>query len=437
MLDIRFIRENPEKVKESLKKRGSDFDVAGLLAIDEKRRAAIQEVDGLRATQNSFADEIAGLAGAARDKKVEESREVKGRLRDAETDLKSVEEEYLECMYAAPNILADDVPFGKDESENKVLREWGTSTKFDFTPKDHVDIGESLEIIDIAAAAKVAGARFNYFKGGAALLEFALVQLTLETLTSPEKVKEIADSVEKGYSPKPFVPVVPPVMIRPEVFQKMGRLEPKEERYYLQTDDLYLIGSAEHTLGSMHADEILEEKELPLRYIGFSTAFRREAGSYGKDTRGVLRVHQFDKLEMESFTTPEDSSTENRFFTAIQEYLTQVLEIPYRVVIMCSGDTGVPNARQVDVEMWIPSQNMYRETHTADYMTDFQARRLNTRVRRQDGHIEYAHMNDATAFAIGRTIIAILENYQEADGTVRVPNALQKYMGGMEVIRRD
>ena len=434
MLDIKFIRENTEKVRDSLKKRGSDFDLNGLLALDEKRRAIIQEVDATRAKQNSFADEIAGLEGVARDAKIEESKEFKNRLKAAEGERASLEEEYEMLLLKIPNILADDVPSGKDERDNKVLCMWGEPKKFSFTPKDHLDLGEALDIIDVARASKVAGTRFNYFKGGAALLEFALIQLTLETLTSPKKVKEIADSVEKGYSAKPFIPVIPPVMIRPEVFQKMGRLEPKEERYYIPSDDIYLIGSAEHTLGSLHADEILEEKNLPIRYIGFSTSFRREAGSYGKDTRGVLRVHQFDKLEMESFTTPEGSSTENRFFTAIQEYLTQVLEIPYRVVIMCSGDTGAPNARQVDVEMWMPGQNMYRETHTADFMTDFQARRLNTRVRRVDGKLEYAHMNDATAFAIGRTIIAILENYQEEDGTVRIPKALQKYMGGMKTI---
>jgi seryl-tRNA synthetase len=222
----------------------------------------------------------------------------------------------------------------------------------------------------------------------------------------------------------------------------MARIEPRDERYYLQSDDLYLIGSAEHTLGPLHMDETLPESALPARYVGFSTSFRREAGSYGKDTKGILRVHQFDKLEMESFTRPEDSRTEQDFIVAVQEHLVRSLEIPYRVMDICTGDMGGPDARQIDIEMWMPGspdahgkgKGVYRETHTSDLMTDYQARRLRTKVKKADGTAEYAHMNDATAFAIGRTLIAIIENYQTKKGTVLVPKVLQPYMGLREIL---
>ena len=225
------------------------------------------------------------------------------------------------------------------------------------------------------------------------------------------------------------MPIIPPVMIRPEIFEKMARLEPKEERYYLPQDDLYLIGSAEHTLGPIHLNQTLNEGDLPVRYAGYTTAFRREAGSYGKDMKGILRVHQFNKLEMESFTIPENSIKEQDFIVGIQEYLMQQLNIPYRIMMICTGDMGGPDARQIDVECWIPSQGKYRETHTSDMMTDYQARRLNTRVRRKNGISEFVHMNDATAFSMNRPIIAILENYQQEDGSVVVPEVLRKYLG--------
>ena len=254
---------------------------------------------------------------------------------------------------------------------------------------------------------------------------------------SEKELKKIADSVTKGYSVKPFIPIVPPVLVRPDVMTKMARLteQDKDERYYLPKDDLYLVGSAEHTLGPMHMDETFNEDDLPVRYLGFSTSFRRESGSYGQDTRGVLRVHQFDKIEMESFTLPEESTKEQDFIVAIQEKLVQALKISYQVVMISTGDMGNPDARQIDIECWMPGQGKYRETHTSDLMTDYQTRRLNTKVRRKDGRIEFAHTNDATAFAIGRTLIAILENYQQEDGSVKVPEVLQKYIG-VEVIRR-
>lgn len=431
MLDIKFIREHQDKVKWSVVERGLSVDIDKLLQLDEGRRKKIQEVEEIRAQQNKFTKEVANLSGKEREVVIQESKKLKKDLKSTKEELEALEKGFLSQMQQVPNMLAKDVPSGRDESENKVLRSWGKPTKFSFKPKDHVALGQELDIIDIERAAKVTGARFAYLKGDAVLLEFALIQYALEVLTSEKILKKIAS---KGYSAKPFIPVVPPVMIRPEVFEKMARLSPedKDDRYYLEQDNLYLTGSAEHTLGPMHMNEVLDEKDLPLRYVGFSTSFRREAGTYGKDMKGIIRVHQFDKLEMESFTTPKDSIKEQNFFVAIQEYLMQSLKIPYQVVMICTGDMGKPDYRQIDIETWLPGQNKYRETHTADLMTDFQARRLNTRI--QNG--PFVHMNDATVFAIGRTLIAILENYQKKDGSVEIPKVLWGFMGKKKKIEK-
>ena len=240
--------------------------------------------------------------------------------------------------------------------------------------------------------------------------------------------------MQKKLEIQPFIPVIPPVMVKSEIMKKMDRFDPIEDRYYLKEDDLLLVGSAEHSLGPILMDKTVKEEELPIRYVGYSTAFRREAGSYGKDTKGILRVHQFDKLEMESFTTSENGQSEQDLIVALQEYIVGQLGIPYQVVSICSGDMGKPDYKQIDIECWVPSQNKYRETHTSDYMTDFQARRLNAKVIRKDGNTELMYMNDATATAIGRMLIAILENYQQADGSVVVPEILRKYMPGNQAI---
>ena len=439
MLDIKFIRENFTKVKEGLRKKGVDFDIDYVIDLDEKRRNKIKEVDDMRAGQNAIADEIARMKSPeGRAEKIEESKATKVKLGDAEFELKAIEQEFSELMYKLPNLPLDDVPVGKDASENVVARKVGVLPEFDFEPKDHMALGVALDILDTEHAAKVTGARFAYFKREAVLLELALIQFTFATLTSGEKVKEIADSVADDYVSTPFIPVIPPVMIKPEVFRRMARLSDadKDERYYLPADDLYLVGSAEHTLGPLHMDETLDEAKLPIRYLGFSTSFRREAGSYGQDTKGVIRRHQFDKIEMESFGLPEHSIIEQDFFVACQEYLLKKLKIPYQVVMISTGDMGGPDARQIDIECWMPGEGKYRETHTADLMTDYQARRLNTKVRRKDGKTEFVHMNDATAFAIGRTLVAILENYQQEDGSVKIPDVLKQYMGGLEEIKR-
>lgn len=428
MLDIRLIRENPDKVKKSTADKQLDPGLVDeVLELDGKRRELLQEIEKLRSKRNKLA-KASGLEGQLPGgKNVEEGKKVKEELKKIEPELKKVEQEYIEALYQVPNLPSDDVPVGKDESENKVLRSWGEPIKFDFEPKDHLELGEALDIIDVKTAAKVSGSRFGYLKGDAVLFQFALIQFALSVLTDQKIISEIAKAVENPFD-TPFIPVIPPVIAKADVMKKMDRFNPIDDRYYLEKDDSLLVGSAEHTLGPMHMDETFPEKKLPLRYVGYSTSFRREAGTYGKDTRGIFRVHQFDKLEMETFVAPEHGEVEQKFIVAIQEYLMQKLNIPYQVVIMCTGDMGKPDFRQIDINTWMPSENTYRETHTSDYMTDYQARRVNTKVQRK-GATEYVHMNDATAFAMGRTIISILENYQQKDGSVVVPEVLKKWVG--------
>ncbi len=426
MLSIDYIRDNPRTVRESIEQRGLDVDLDSLLNLDKERRQLINRRDSLRAEQKKVQKK------AAEDEKArQEARSLKSRVRSAEYELNQVEEQYNTLLWEVPNIVLDDVPIGEDESGNVVDRQWGDIPQFDFEPRDHVALGELLDIIDTEKAAKIAGTRFAFFKREAVLLEMALIRYTFDVLTSQDTLARIADSLEEEHSEVPFVPVMPPAMVRPEVFRRMARLDSANEadKFYLERDDLYLIGSAEHSLGPMHMDEILEGDGIPRRYIGFSPSFRREAGSYGKDTRGILRVHQFDKLEMQTFTWPDYSIDEQNFLVAIQEYLMQQLNLPYQVVKLCTGDMGKPDARQIDIETWIPSQQLFRETHSADLILDYQARRLGTRIRKRDGEKVYAHMNDATAIAIGRTLVAILENYQQRDGSVKIPEVLQEYAG--------
>lgn len=420
MIDVKLLREEPQKVKDGIVKKNKDPKLVDqFLELDNEWRKLTKDVDELRAEQKKVA--------AVRD--IEGGKQLKEKLKIIEEKIRHLETEREVIWKSIPNLPFPEVIVGKDESENQVIRKWHEPAKFDFEPKDHLDLGEALDIIDVKRASEISGARFAYLKGDLAMLEFALITHVLKILQDENILRPIAEAAKKGYSAKPFMPIVPPQMIRPEVFERMGRLEPKEERYYIPSDDMYLIGSAEHTLGPLHMDEIVPEEKLPIRYIGFSTSFRREAGTYGKDMKGILRLHQFDKLEMESFCAPEDSIIEQDFFVGIQEYLVQSLELPYQVVSICTGDMGGPDARQIDIETWMPGQNKYRETHTSDLMTDYQSRRLNARMRRADGTVELVHMNDATAFAIGRILIAIMENYQTAEGKIRVPKVLVPYMG--------
>ncbi|MDW8279813.1 MAG: serine--tRNA ligase [bacterium] len=412
MIDIKILRNNPEIVRKSLINRNMNSNlVDDFLAIDEEWRSLIKKIDDLKFNQKEL----------TRNRNIEESKKIKEEIKNLEDVAKTIEIKRNNILELIPNIPFDDVLIGKDENENKVLKEVGEKPKFDFSPRDYLEIAEDLDLIDTKKASEVSGSRFGYLKNEAAILEFGLIKLAFDVL------------LKEG-----FIPIVPPVLIKPEVYQKMGRLsgDQKEERYYLAKDNLYLVGSAEHTLGPLHLNDIFEEKDLPRRYVGFSTCFRREAGSYGKDTKGILRVHQFDKVEMFSFSKPENSEEEHRYLLSLQEKLMTMLKLPYRVVEICTGDMGFTDARQFDIETWLPGQlskdgknkGIYRETHSCSNTTDFQARGINARIRRKNGSLEFVHMLNATGFAIGRIIIAILENYQTKDGKIIVPEVLRDYL---------
>lgn len=436
MLDIKFIRENKEIVEEGAKKKNVFIDFDKLISLDDERLKFLKEIEDLRAEVNKVSLSIArDQDPKLKIQLIEEMRLVKEDIKDKEEKLNKIIEEWQKLMLQIPNVPSPDTPEGKDESGNVVIRNWGEKRVFDFIPKEHYELGKNLDILDNETAAEVSGTRFTYIKGDLVLLQFALINFLLEVFTTKDILEKIAKEKNININPKPFIPIIPPFMIKPNPYLKMGRLDPREDKYHLEVDDMYLIGSAEHTLGPMHMNQILNEKDMPIRYIGYSPAFRREAGSHGKDVKGILRMHQFEKLEMESFCLPETSIQEQEFLVAIQEYFLQSLKLPYQVVMICTGDMGKPDYRQIDIETWMPGQNTYRETNTADLMTSFQSRRLNTRVRRNDNSIELVHMNDATACAMGRTLIAIIENYQQADGSIKIPEVLMKYMGGREFIK--
>lgn len=423
MIDIKIVREEADRVKKACRDKNVSVDIDRVLVLDVERRALQGQIDGLNQERKQ----------AAQAKDIARGKQLKTDGAILEDNLKKTEAELSALMRAIPNLPSDDTPVGKNESENLILRTWGEPLTFAFEPKDHIALGIALGLIDTEKAVDVAGTRFTYLKGDAVMLQMALVQFAFSVLTNEATLQSIIHKIHSPLSTHPFVPITPPLMIKPDVFEKMARIEPKDERYYIPSDDVFLIGSAEHTLGPLHMDETLKEKNLPARYMAFTPAFRREAGSYGKDTKGILRLHQFDKVEMESFTTPEHGQAEQDFFVAIQEHLMQALAIPYRVVMTCTGDQGDPDARHIDIEAWMPQQGGYRETHSADYMSDYQARRLNTKVKRADGSTPFVHMNDATVFAIGRTLIAILENNQQADGSVMVPEVLQMWVGKKQI----
>ena len=424
-----YIKEHQDEVKKAIKykKVKLDFTVEELLENYEQKRNLKIALEELRAQRNKLTDQIK-IDLVNKDGLIIKATELKKQLQEKESKFDEVDELLSKQLLALPNVVDPNMPMGKDDTENVVIRKWGQPKIFDFEVKDHVDIGNNLDILDIDRAGKVTGARFVYLKNEAVLLQFALINFVFSTLTNKEIISKIAKQVGSNFD-KVFTPNLPPVFIKADVMKKMDRFDPVDDRFYFEKDDLVLVGSAEHTMGAYYMDEIIDEKNLPVRFIGYSTAFRREAGSYGKDTRGILRVHQFDKLEMESFSTVEAGASEQDLLVGIQEYLTQQLELPYQVVDVCIGDTGRPDYRQIDIETWIPSQEKIRETHSSHYMTDFQSRRLNTRYKTADAKSRFVYMNDATAFAIGRTIIAILENYQQADGSVVVPLVLQKYTG--------
>lgn len=431
MLDIKFIRDNPELVERSAQNKGYGVSIKDLLALDDERRSLQQQVDDLRERRNANAAKMKG--GKPEQSLIDEGKQIKIELAEREGYLGAVDEKFLALLKAVPNIAHDDVPVGASEDENVEIKIVGDKPQFAFAPKNHAEIAEAKGWLDKERASKVAGARFAYIKGDLVLLQQAIIQFVMNALVNPEIIEKIARDNNLALDYRAFTPVLPPLMIRTEAFDQMDRLEPQDDRYKIEGEELWLQGSAEHVLGSMHAGEVFESEALPLRYLGFATSFRKEAGTYGKDMEGLIRMHQFDKLEMESFTAAEDGLNEHLLFVAIQEYLLQQLGLPYHVLMKCTADIGKPNARGVDMEVWLPGQSKYRETHTADYMTDYQARRLGTRVRGHEG-LELVHTNDATAFALGRTMVAIIENYQTAEGDVHVPEVLRPYMGGRSVL---
>lgn len=402
MLDIKFIRENLKEVEEAAKNKGFKVDIVQLLKLDEERRRLIGEIDSLRSEQKKLGQED-----------IDEAKKLKERIKELEPKLVEINRDYRNLLLMVPNLPSSDVKIGKDETENEVIKKVGEVTEFDFKPQDYMALAKKYDLIDTERAAKVSGSRFGYLKREAAELEMALVNYALGILK------------KEG-----FAFVIPPVMIKEKAMQAMGYLEHggKEEIYHLEKDNLYLVGTSEQSIGPMHLDETIEEKDLPLKYASFSTCFRREAGSYGKDTTGILRVHQFDKIEMFVFAKPEESDKELDYLLSLEEKIMQGLEIPYQVVKMCTGDLGLPAAKKYDLEAWLPGQKRYRETHSTSNCTDFQARRLNIKYKTKDGN-KYLHTLNGTAVAIGRALIAIFENYQQKDGSIKIPKVLQKYCG--------
>lgn len=435
MINIQLIRDNPELIKEKAAQKGYEVDIQKLLDLDKQRIELLRSVEVLRQERNQIAEKMK-LTGSQPDHTlIERGRQIKLELSERENYLEQAETQWLELLRTVPNMPLNDVPVGASEDENVVSKKVGDLPKFDFEPLNHAQIAQTKGWLDKERAAKVTGARFAYVKGDMVKLQFALIQFVINKLSDQAFIDELISENNLNVSNKPFLPILPPLMIREEVFNAMDRLEPRDDRYKIDGEDLWLQGSAEHVLGSMHLDEVIDEKDLPIRYIGYATSFRREAGTYGKDMEGLFRMHQFDKLEMESLAVPEKGLDEHLLLIAIQEKLMQLLKIPYQVLNKCTADIGKPNARGVDVEAWLPGQNKYRETHTADYMTDYQARRLKTRVRRSsEANLELIHTNDATAMPLSRGPIAIIENFQTSEGDVVIPEVLRPYLGGLEKI---
>lgn len=412
MIDSKLIQDQPDLVAANNKKRGFEIDISVTQKLLSDRSALIGEVEKLRAEGNEIASKIPQATDAERGEWVAQGKKIKDQVKIKDEELKKVEEALVEELHKYPNILQADVLAG-DESANQEISQNGEPTKFDFQVKDHLELGEGLGLIDVERAAKISGSRFAYFKNDFVQMEFALVNYVLSVLV-----------------PAGFSPIMPPHIISTKAMRAMGYLDHggEDEVYHLKNDDAVLIGTSEQAVGPIFMDEMIAAEELPLRFVAFSPCYRREAGSYGKDVRGILRMHQFDKLEMFSYTLPEESNQEHELLLSMQERLMQGLKLPYRVIKLSAGDTGGPSARTYDIETWIPSQEMYRETHSTSNTTDYQARRLNTRYKKgkEKG---FVHMLNGTAFAIGRIMIAIMENYQQADGSIEVPDILRSWMG--------
>ena len=404
MLDLKFLRDHPDLVKKGVSAKGRDTDIVDeVLELDKKHRGMIQQTEELRAKRNTLSKDD-----------IQESKELKNKLKDLEPQLKEIEEKLSATLNQIPNLPAVDVKIGKGESENEVVKKWGEPTKFDFIPKDHLALGIALGILDFETGAKVTGSQYYYLYGDGALLELALVRFALDLL------------VKEG-----FTPVITPDLARSRFYLGTGYTPQGEEAqtYTINNSDLGLIATAEVTLAGKHADEVIPEAKLPLKYAGYSHCFREEGGAYGKYSKGLYRVHQFTKVEMFVYCQPEESDKMHDCLLSIEEKIYQALGLPYRVLKMCSGDLGAMAAQKYDVEVWMPGRGEYGEVTSTSNCTDYQARNLNIKYKGKDGKNEFVHMLNGTAIATSRTIIAILENYQQQDGSVKIPEVLQSYLG--------
>ena len=414
MLDIRFIRENAERVQEAARQKGYEASIADLLTVDDRRRELQQAVDELRAKRNDIAAQMKG--GRPEPSLIEQGKQIKAQLAEQETYLKNAEEGVAALLSQVPNVTADDVPLGGEDDSVEVKR-WGEQTT---GAMDHLDYAVRRGWVDFERGAKVAGAKFYYLKGDLALLENAITQFALNFL------------IEKGFTYMTVPHLVNSRTAAGAGFAPKG--ESSDDQYFVEGEDLTLIGTAEMPLTGYHADEILDEKELPLLYVGYSPCYRKEAGTYGKHARGLFRVHQFNKLEMYIFCAPEQSRDMHEKILALEEELWQAIGIPYHVVNIAAGDLGAPAAKKYDIEYWSPVDEKYRELTSCSNCTDFQTRSLNIRVRREDGSLETAHSLNGTAVSLARSLVVILEHFQNDDGTLTVPEVLRAYMNGREVL---
>ncbi|MDA8720835.1 serine--tRNA ligase [Nitrosopumilus sp.] len=421
MLDPKLIKEKPEIIRNMLKSRAVEFDLEGLIESDQKRREFIIKTDELRKKKNQVAIAISEKKKAGDDAStiLIEMKNISNELTKLESEQVDIEKKYLKLASTIPNLIHDSVPVGIDDSSNKEIKKWGNIPKFDFKIKDHIDISEDLDLVDLERAAKVAGARFYYLKNDLVRLNQALIHFGLDFLT------------EKGYSL-----VQPPYMINRESMEGAVIAEDFEEVIYkVEEEDLYMIGTSEHAMAAMHSKEIIEGKKIPMKYAGVSPCFRKEAGAHGRDQKGIFRVHQFDKIEQFIFSKPEDSWKEHEKMLAVAEEFYQKLEIPYRVMLLSSGDIGKISAKTYDIEAWMAGQNAYREIVSCSNCLEYQARRLKIRFRdKTNEDTQYVHTLNSTLIATTRVLVAIMENFQTKDGHIRIPQVLQSYMGNQKEI---
>jgi seryl-tRNA synthetase len=422
MLDIAFIREYPELVKAGAQKKRLKVDLDRLLEVDRQRRALLTEIEQFRAERNRQSRGIAGGTPGEREARLAETRALTERLRQLEAALPPVEREFDQLMLQVPNVPAADVPDGLTDADNVEIRRWGEIPRFSFTPRDHVELGEALDLLDLKRAVRIAGTRSYYLKNAGALLELAVLRFALDHM------------VRKG-----FTPMLVPHLVKDEAMIGTAYFPGGEEQAYrVEKDAVNLIGTAEVSLTAYHYDEILHEAELPKRYVGLSPCYRREAGTYGRDTRGLYRIHQFHKVEQVVICVADEAVSEREHEGIVRnsEEILQALQLPYRVVNVCGGDLGLPQVKKYDIETWMPSRNAYGETHSASRFHDFQARRLKLRYRDRQGRVRYVHTLNNTVIASPRILIALLEMYQQEDGSVLVPAVLHPYMGGLARIQR-